>query len=167
MAMATLLAIPSAAAEPSVAVIDAVQQCRTIVDTTARLACFDAATATLADAIGKHDVVILDRDRVQQTKRSLFGFVLPALPFFSSGPDKAGIDKDRIEAVDLTIKDARLINNVEWRMVMDDGSVWTTTEPLASKPPASGAIAHIKRGIIGNYFVKIGNGDLTRVRRER
>ncbi len=38
---------------------------------------------------------------------------------------------------------------------MDDGAVWRTTEPLP-RDPRVGMAVHIKRGALGNYFIRVG-----------
>ena len=81
-----------------------VTACRSIANSAARLACYDGSVAKLADASDKKDVVVLDRAEVQKTKRSLFGFDLPRLPFF----DNAGDSKDKKASDEFAQIEARI-----------------------------------------------------------
>ena len=55
---------------------------RALADAGARLTCFDAATKALEDATDNRQIVMLNQDDVRKTKKSLFGFSLPKIPFF-------------------------------------------------------------------------------------
>ena len=61
---------------------DAVLACRSETDPQARLQCFDRTSGALATAAQSGAVVVVDREEVRRTRRSLFGFSLPRLPFF-------------------------------------------------------------------------------------
>lgn len=126
--------------------------CRTVTDNAARLACFDAATAKLADAQAKGDVKIIDREDIRATRRSLFGFELPKIAFFK-GDDSAA---DTPSEIDTTLKSIGASEYGKFTLTMDDGAVWRTTEPLP-RDPRAGMPVHLKRGALGNYFMRVGS----------
>jgi hypothetical protein len=144
-----------------------VTACRAITDSAARLACYDGSVAKLADASDKKDVVVLDREEVQKTKRSLFGFELPHLPFF----DNAGDSKDKKASQEFTqieakITSARQNAAGDWILDLDDNSVWQTTEAPKNDPRSNESI-RIRKAAMGSYFGNIAGDRATRMRRIR
>jgi hypothetical protein len=134
--------------------------CRSIDDATARLACFDKSSADLEKAREAKEVVLLDRADVRKTRRSLFGFTLPKLPFFG-GDDSAD---EEVKEIQTTFETVRELGLGKWQFTIPDGGTWQTTEALTTYPKEGQAIT-IKRGIAGGYMLKIGNGPLRRVKR--
>lgn len=124
--------------------------CKAIVDNGARLACFDTATAKLAAATASGDVRVIDREDVRATRRSLFGFEIPKVAFFK-GDDTAA---DTPSEIDTTIKSVGASEFGKFTITMDDGAVWRTTEPLP-RDPRPGMVVHLKRGALGNYFMRV------------
>ena len=68
--------------------VSAVQACQQIKEDAARLACYDRSVAALTSASERGDVSIVDREQMRAARRSLFGFSIPGLPFFSGSKDK-------------------------------------------------------------------------------
>ena len=148
-------AVPSIAAVPrakdvAAAVLTELTSCKAIADNAARLACFDAATSKLAAATASGDVRIIDREDIRQTRRSLFGFELPKVAFFK-GDDTAA---DTPSEIDTVIKSVAPSEFGRFAITMDDGAVWRTTEPLP-RDPRVGMPVHLKRGALGNYFMRV------------
>ncbi|MDP8913479.1 MAG: hypothetical protein M3N39_07885, partial [Pseudomonadota bacterium] len=56
--------------------------CRSITDQTARLACYDREVAALDAAEARKDLVVVDREQLRKTRRTLFGLTLPDLSIF-------------------------------------------------------------------------------------
>ena len=153
--IAVIVATSPAVAAPrardaAAAVVAELTGCKAIADNTARLACFDAATAKLAAATAAGDVKIIDREDIRETRRSLFGFELPHVAFFK-GDDTAG---DTPASIDTTIKAVGAAEYGKFTITMEDGAVWRTTEPLP-RDPRVGMAVHIKRGALGNYFMQV------------
>jgi hypothetical protein len=144
-----------------------VTACRGITDSAARLACYDGAVAKLADATARKDVVVLDREDVQKTKRSLFGFNLPKLALFG---DKDGQDKpdksEREEFTEITakIQSARVSAVGQWTLALDDGSVWETRE-APNNDPRSGDTIRIRKAALSSYFGNIAGQRAVRIHR--
>ncbi len=154
--VAVVAAVPAGAAprakEATTGVLAELTACKALADNTARLACFDAATAKLAEAQAKGDVRVIDREDIRATRRSLFGFELPKVAFFK-GDDSAA---DTPTEIDTTIKSIGASDFGKVTLTMDDGAVWRTTEPLP-RDPRPGMPVHLKRGALGNYFLRVGS----------
>lgn len=127
--------------------------CRAIADNAARLACFDQASGALLAATSRGDVSVIDRGELRTTRRSLFGFGLPKLPFFRGDPtaDEAS------DNLDSKIATAREVGYGKYRIgLTDGGAVWETLETYESfDPPRPGQPIAIKRGPMGSYMVRI------------
>jgi hypothetical protein len=141
-----------------------VYACRTIADTTERLACFDRQVAALEQAEQARDVTMFDRAAAQKARRGLFGFTLRDLPFFGDDDD----DRDRIERLSTTIKWARRYDMDKLRFEIEDGAVWAQTDQtILVRDPKVGDKVEIYPGSMGSYFAEIAGQKRVRVRRER
>jgi hypothetical protein len=154
-AIAAIAAGPSVAAKTPPApspLVNAIEACRQIADPTQRLACYDRAAPALVDAARSGEIRVVDRGQVRQVRRSLFGYSMPKLPFFS-GDDSA----DTGDELQTTIKSVRDIGYGKYRIVLTEGdAVWETTEASISlSEPKPGQKITIKRGPMGSYFVRI------------
>jgi hypothetical protein len=137
-----------------------VVQCKQIADSAPRLACFDAASAKLEQAAEAKDIVILDRAEVRKTKRSLFGFLLPKLPFFDNEKE------EEFTAIETTFASVTSIGYGKYQFQIPDGGTWETTEP-AKGNLREGQKVKIKRGAVGGFLMQIGSGGFVRVKRVR
>ncbi len=138
--------------------VQSLLDCRSITDSAQRLACYDKAVGSMAEAIGRKDLVLIDRERATAAKRSLFGF---------SVPDFAGLlGGGEIKEIAGTV--SGFTNNADGGLTIKlaDGSVWTQTDdtPVAL-PPRRGDKVVVKRGALGSYFLRLGNQPGFRVRR--
>ena len=149
--IAALVASPLAAQkDPPKAsrIVDELAACRSITADAERLACFDRTAAALVAARADKQLVVVDREDVKKTKRSLFGFSLPKINLFGGGKDD---DEPELKEIDATIKGVRGIANNLWVVTLDDNAQWQFTEPMTF-PPKSGDPIKIKRGALGSYF---------------
>lgn len=137
--------------------------CRTQTDPTARLACYDARTAALADATSKRDVVIADKTAVEETRRGLFGFAAPVGKLMGFGGDDD--DSDQIKQIDSTIEHARNTAN-GWQITLADGSVWEQNDTRNFiLSPKVGNPVQIRRGALGTYRVSVEGRPSIKMRR--
>lgn len=147
------------------AIVSGVTACRAITEADARLACFDKAAAALGDAVSQKNIVVLDRNAVRETRRSLFGFNLPRLPFFGGRDDADALPETR--EIQSTIAAASPLRYDNWRITLPDGAVWQTTEAFRGyKTPSAGSAVTITRGPLGSYTMKIGSQRAVRVARQ-
>jgi hypothetical protein len=145
---------PAASAAPSPASAPAVQavvDCRKLADTTARLACYDAAVDALTRAEQNGDVVSLDRAQRQQVRRQAFGFSLPSLTLFDAG-EKA----DTVNRLDETLASAGQGADGRWIFRMQDGQVWRQVDDNDIVPhPHPGSKIVIRRAALGSYMLSV------------
>jgi hypothetical protein len=130
--------------------------CRALADAAARLACFDAASKLLEEATESRQVVLLDQGEVRKTKRSLFGFSLPKIPFF-------GESDEEFKQIEGEIDGIQALSNGRYQFTVQDAGTWQTTEGswLILK---NGQQFKIKRGAVGSYMLVV-NGRAMRVKR--
>jgi hypothetical protein len=138
--------------------VQSLLDCRSIVDSAQRLACYDKAAGTVAEAINKKDLVLIDKERATAAKRSLFGYSVPDFAGLLGGGD--------VTQIEGTV--AGFTNNADggWTIKLQDGSVWTQTDdtPVAL-PPRRGDKVVVKRGTLGSYFFRLGNQPGFKVKR--
>lgn len=151
-----------AAAPQSRTLIQSVQACRAVADPTARLACFDAAAAALDTAISRKDVAVVDREDVQKTRRSLFGFTTPKLGLFGVHEDK----DDEVKTIDGVVRSIRNVAYDRYEITLEDGAVWKNIEPFR-RDPRPGSKVHITRAALGSYFFAVDGMNGTRAIRVR
>jgi len=143
--------------------VNSIAACRGIADAAARLACYDEAATRLTQAVGRNEVVVLNREDIRQTRRSLFGFHLPRIAIFGGGAREVEETPDEITA---TVSAASNIGYDKWRIRLDYGAVWQTTEASAYiRPPHAGSSVVIRRGAMGAYFIRIDGQRSLRVTR--
>ena len=142
------------------ALIQALSACRAVADEKARLDCYDKASTRLAEAVEKRELVVLDRQEINQTRRSLFGFSVPNIPLFRG---ESGEQESKIET---TIAGASSLGSGKWQIRLEDGAIWQTNESrLNLADPKPGQKIVIQRGTLGNYFLRINGQKGIRGRR--
>jgi hypothetical protein len=137
--------------------------CRKIADRDQRVDCYDRETASIDEAIANKDIVVVDREAVRETRKSLFGFELPKLPFFGGG-DK---DEEEPEQQEITAKIAAVAGagNGRWQITLDNGAIWQTTESSPILDPRVGDTVRIHRAAMGSYFMNVSGQRGVRARR--
>ena len=140
--------------------VGAIAACRQIGDSAQRLACFDKAAAGLTSAVEKGDIAVVTREQANKTRQSLFGFAVPEFPFFKRDKDEA-----ELKEIKTTIVSARPYGPGKHRLqVAEANAVWETTESLRREPEAGQPVT-ITRGVLGSYWIKVGNQREVRGRR--
>lgn len=134
--------------------LGALASCRTVADSARRLACFDSAAASLLKAREAGEVQVVNRTELREVRRNLFGFSLPRLPFFKGDKSQEEAD-DKLET---RVTSWRPIGYGKYRIVVEGGAVWETTEASdAVDPPVQGQPLSIRKGALGSYVLKINN----------
>jgi hypothetical protein len=152
---ASLAVVADARSTPNTGTPVAVQSllaCQSITDSGQRLSCFDKAARGFADAMSKKEVVVVDKARANDAKRSLFGFSVPNFSALFGGGD------DQVSQIESTVAGA-IENGYEgWTVKLADGSTWQQTDgtPVAL-PPRRGDKVTVRRGTMGSYFLKLGS----------
>jgi len=147
-------AMPTQAADPPVRsskLLDDLRNCRSLGDAAQRLACYDGAAGRLEEAAAKRDVIVVDREEVRKTRRSLFGLNLPNFALFSG---KADDEQERVTQVDGVAKSVREGQYGAWLITLDDGATWETSQP-GVRTPRSGSKIRIKAGALSSYLLSV------------
>jgi hypothetical protein len=134
------------------AAVQSLLACRSITDSNQRLICYDKATQGFADAVGKREVVVIDKAKANEARRSLFGFSIPNFGALLGGGG------DEISQIESTVAGVLENGDGGWTIKLADGSTWAQTDgtPVAL-PPRRGDKVVVKRGALGAYFVKLGS----------
>ena len=142
------------------AVFSRVTECRTIQNDAQRLACFDREVAALAQAQAAREVVVVDREAVQRTRRSLFGLTIPDVGRLFGDEQQTEINS--------TVVAARFNNLGMASVQIDGGAVWVQTEgrPI-SRRPRPGMPVVIRRGALGSFLMSVDGQRSVRVTRQR
>ena len=155
----TLLAGPALAKDPpkQSPLVSALGACRAISDPTQRLACYDKEAGALVAAAQTGDVAVVDKAEARRARKSLFGFAMPNLPFFS-GDKSADEVSDTLES---TVTRASGLGYGKFRITIAEGNaVWETTESYSTmREPTAGDKISIKRGTLGSYVLRIGSNN--------
>lgn len=140
--------------------MDRLLQCRALPEATARLACFDREAATVADRVAKRDLVVVDREAVRSTKRTLFGLSIPKLGLFD--------DDKESEVTELTGVIESVGRNSDGGFVffLQGGARWSQIDsrPIALEPEKGDKVV-IRRAALGSYMLSVNRQPGVRVRR--
>lgn len=136
--------------------------CRSVTAPEARLTCYDAAAGALDSAEREGQVVVVDRAQVSAARRQLFGFDLPSISLFDSGPSP-----EKIESVDTTLTRATLVGDGKWTFVLADGGTWRQIDSeRVSFRNTAGQEVRVRRATLGSYLLTVGGSRAVRVRRQ-
>jgi len=154
-------AAPAASATGRPELFAKLVECRSLADPTQRLTCYDTQVGALDAAEKKKDVVMMDREQVRETRRSLFGFSLPNVGLFGG---KKEVVED-VGEIDSTIISAQPIANDRWSLVLaGEAGTWETSSPVKFDPRAGQKI-HISKATMGSYLGSFGSNRGIRCRR--
>jgi hypothetical protein len=166
-------------ANAAISPLEPIYACANKPDPTERLACFDAAVATIRAKEAKSEIVTFDKQRVEKVRREAFGFSLPSLPklgfpAFGGGPKadskdqsvaKSAVEED-IEEQSFTVVSTREAAG-RVLLTLENGQVWRLTEAgelnAPSRPPFK---VKIRTAAMGSFILKVeGRNKGYRVRR--
>ena len=125
--------------------------CRSIADNSQRLACYDREAGVVGTASARGDLVVMSREEIRKTRRSLFGLSLPDLSVFGGGNLPGDSD-----SLDTTIKYARQGPDGKWLFVLAEGGQWVQIDSRDFiVDPAPGQSVRIKQGALGSYMMSV------------
>ena len=147
--------------EPPPPQVNALLACRAITDSEQRLACYDKNAATVGDAVAKRELVVIDRESVKKTKRSLFGFSIPNLGIF--GDDDGDVE---IKQIDGEIVSTGFNADGGYIFRLADGSRWSQMDgkPFALEPRAGDQVV-VRKGALGSYSLSVAKQPGVKVKR--
>lgn len=153
-----------AADPPRPALLKNVVDCRSIADQAQRLACYDQAVAALDAAEARKDLVVVDRQQIRQTRRTLFGLSLPNLAIFGDSDD----EEEGVSRLETTIAGVRQTPDGKWILALKEGGTWEQTDSRElSIEPRVGHPISIRRAALGSYLANVKEQSAIRVRRLR
>lgn len=154
-------AAPARQAQPAPAPFQKLVDCRGIADGAARLSCFDREAALLDEAQESGQLIVMDRQQVRKTKRSLFGLALPDLGVFGDGGGDEGSSE-----IQTTIRTARQDARGRWTFEFAEGGRWTQLDSRQFiVDPAPGQSVRIRRAALGSYLANVNGQIAVRVQR--
>jgi hypothetical protein len=131
-----------------------------------RLACYDREALAIQEALVKGDLIALDREEVRKTRRSLFGFSLPATRLFSNDGGREEADKETVDNLSAVIKSARQLPRGRWTIELEEGGTWTQIDDRKlAIYPRPGHKIEIRRAALGSYLANVNGQIAIRVRR--
>ena len=134
--------------------------CRSIQDSAQRLACFDRETAAVDQAIARRDLVMIDKARATQAKKSLFGFSIPDFGGLFGGAD------DEVKEIASTVVTFSHNPYTGWTIKLADGSTWAQTDDAQlGLPPTKGQKVVVHRGSFGAFFLRLNGQPGYKVKR--
>ena len=143
-----------------------VVECRKETNDKARLACMDAAIAALEAAEANHEVVVIDRRRVERDRKKNFGLPQGESVAEAATEPLRAPRVDRYEATVLQTIQSSFLH--EWIFWLSDGSVWRQqgADEIYRKPH-KGSDVVISKGTLGGFFLVADRGFAIRVHRVR
>ena len=136
-----------------------VVDCRAIAEATQRLACYDSAVAALDTAEAHHDIAVVSRADVQESRKALFGFRLPSLAIFGGDNPREHGEQDELKEMT-----ARVIGVTEgeygaYVVTLEGGSVWKQNDDVTlGRRLHVGDTAKVTRGALGSYRMNFNGG---------
>lgn len=137
------------ASAPPPRIFQDVLQCRTIADSTQRLACYDRGVAALETAQKTNNLYVADREAMAEARRGLFGFEVPKLRIFND--DAMAKEVDSIETTIRSVSEGQR----GYVFTLADGARWVQTEKKYMDRPRPGAKIRIRRALMGSYLASI------------
>lgn len=124
--------------------------CRGVADSAQRLACYDRQAAAMGQAIASKELVVIDKARASQAKRSLFGFSVPNFGGLFGGGE------DDIKQIESTVAGTSRNADGGWVLKLADGSTWSQVDDaMLGLPPRRGDKVIVKRGLMGSFYLEL------------
>lgn len=137
--------------------------CRSVADPAARLACFDKESAAVETAANQREIVVVDREQIDNTRRATFGLAMPTGTVVDGDAKAPPIDK-----VEGKIKSASQVGRGNWAIELDSGARWVQIDSRTmQRDPKPGQPVTIRRAALGSYLANIDGQTAIRVRRQQ
>lgn len=148
--------------------LNSLYACTEIGEASARLACFDAATANLRTAESVGEVRVIDLNSVQELDRESFGFSLPSLAkILAPKKSTASLRTAPIDRIQAIIQSVRIAPSGAAVVTLDNGQIWRQIDQERPFPLKPGKSVQISKASLGSFFLVIGSSQAFRVRREQ
>lgn len=147
---------PESSKFPTPKTLENIIACQKITDNAERLRCFDSSVSQFSDAAAKGDVIIAEKEVVNEARKEVFGLSLSDNPIFGSKDDEG------VNSIETTIKSVSRLRDGKLIFVLEDGAQWrqTDTRPLRRDPKPGQKIV-IERALLGSFKASIGDESKT------
>jgi hypothetical protein len=136
-----------------------VVDCRAIADSAQRLACYDSSVAALDTAEAKHDIAVVSRADVQESRKALFGFRLPSLAIFGGGDPREHGEEDELKEMTAKVTGVTEGGYGAYIVTLEGGSVWKQNDDvILGRKLRVGDTAKVTRGALGSYRMNFNGG---------
>lgn len=167
MAAAAVPAHADGDAPRAIPVIQQLYDCRTITDPQARLACYDRQVEAVRTAEQGHDIRIIDREAVRETRRGLFGFSLGNIRLFGDRDDENRAESEEVTQIESTITQIARDSSGRFVFALANGQRWYQAEASGGRSPRVGQPIVIRRAALGSYLANIDRAPAIRVMRQQ
>lgn len=163
-----LCLLAAAGAPASAQSTGALYACASMTDSGARLACFDAEVARLKAAEAGGEVAVVTREEVKEAERDSFGLTGAQSPSLMAVRPKVAAEKDKLDAVTVSIVTIQKKPDGKRRFFTADGQVWVQTDTQDVRAVGDGPWrATIKSAMLGSFMLKLEGGRAIRAQREK
>ncbi|WP_454886087.1 hypothetical protein [Sphingomonas oryzagri] len=136
-----------------------VVDCRGIADSAQRLACYDSTVSALDSAEARHDIAVVSRVEVQQSRQALFGFRLPSLAIFGHGDPREHGQEDELKEITAKVTGVTQGAYGIYIVTLEGGAVWQQNDSTTmGRRPRVGDTAKVTRGALGSYRIVFNGG---------
>jgi len=164
VAAAVLLAAGIAQAQESP--LAKVYACSGIEKGDERLACYDAAIASLRRAEASGGLAVVSAEQVAEAERQAFGLGPATLADVTRNAAPTAAPKmEAPDTLQVTIASAVKRPGGGLRFTMDNGQVWDEIDTSLGRLTGLPATAEIRKGAFGSFMLKVGDKPVTRVKR--
>lgn len=143
-----------------------VYACADIKDGGQRLACFDAAVASLKKQDSGGDLSVISREQIRQAEVQAFGSTASLSTVAAAAAGKPAVDQAP-DQVTLKVKSITTSPDRRLKIVMENGQVWRQTDDLQVQRLGDGPwTAEIRKAALGSYLMNIDGKRAIRVKRD-
>lgn len=140
----------------------AVLNCRSVADSAARLACYDAAAAKMGEAETHGEIVVIDRAQASAAHREAFGLHVPSLSFVTRA-----LRPEEVNRVDGVVDTFRTDINGRYTFVLEGGAIWRQISGDLYRSPKHGSKVQIRHGSLDSYLMNVDGQPSIKVHRDQ
>lgn len=147
-------------------ILQSLVDCKKIADMAERVACYDTHVTALDEAERAKNVVVIDKARMKEARKGIFGLTLPSLTDIIGGGSDDN-EAEEITQIESTIQRVSRSPSGRWVFIIEDGAKWVQTDQrdLVDDPRTGQKIA-IRRASMGSFLANVDGQTAIRVRRE-
>lgn len=145
-----------------------VYACLSVSEDSERLACFDAAVASLQTRESIGEVQTVDVAAIESIEKEAFGFALPSLPSLFRSQSGDAAERESVSEITSAVKSAR-IQGVTGKVivVLENGQTWEQTDTIKVNSFAlrKAKEARVRKAALGSYMLSLDGASAFRAKR--